>query len=450
MLRPEPGNAERSIVDHCVGQQPALRKRGEQHRVTPHDDTERESGDRAGLGTVLPEHPAQERGRDLHERDERDEQYRRERVRLKRGAVIGVSERQQQHDRRATDRKDQSGNVGTRRQAQTLQPQKPRHRQVVADHRRQRDRLDDHHRCRGGEAADEHDERQPLEPFAHRQRQHERVGIDAAAGEAHQAPKRDRQDKQIERERIERQEPNCLADMTLADVLDDADLELPRKAHHRERRDEHQRHPAGRAAGCRIERQQAAQVRGLCGARKHVAQPVIDAIDDKRADSEERRELHDGFEGDRGNHSLVPLGRVQMPRAEQHCEEREDQRDVERRVFDDRRRVGRRRRQLRKLGDDRVAVRHCLQLERHVRNHADQRNDRHHRGDQTALAITPTDEVRNRRNPIRLTDPYHLAKQHPAERRVERRTERHRDDRHAGVRRAADGAVERERRRINP
>ena len=55
------------------------------------------------------------------------------------------------------------------------------------------------------------------------------------------------------------------------------------------------------------------------------------------ADREERDQLHDRLERDRRDEALVALGGVEMPRAEQDREDREQQRDPERRVGADRR-----------------------------------------------------------------------------------------------------------------
>ena len=71
---------------------------------------------------------------------------------------------------------DRSAPLG---EPQPLPAQQHRHDEVVADHGRERDRLHDHHAGRGGEPADEREEREQRLLLRDRQRQHEGIGVHA-------------------------------------------------------------------------------------------------------------------------------------------------------------------------------------------------------------------------------------------------------------------------------
>ena len=111
--------------------------------------------------------------------------------------------------------------------------QHQRNEDVVRNHDGERDALDDDHRGRGRQSANEGSQRQRIRSSGERQSQHEHVWIDAAARESEQAADRDRHHEQIDHDQIERKQPSGAADLRLALVLDDGDVELPRQKHDR-------------------------------------------------------------------------------------------------------------------------------------------------------------------------------------------------------------------------
>jgi hypothetical protein len=85
----------------------------------------------------------------------------------------------------------------------------------------------------GRQAADEDQQREPLLPLRHRQRQHEGVGVDPCP-EVQQAAEGDRQDEDIDQQQVERKQPCRALQVRLVDVLDDRDLELARQEENRQ------------------------------------------------------------------------------------------------------------------------------------------------------------------------------------------------------------------------
>ena len=224
-------------------------------------------------------------------------------------------------------------------QAEEPDPQGERHHEVVAHHGGERDRLHDHHPGRGRQAAQEHREREQRAPFGDRQREHERVGVHAAAREVQQPAERDRQHEQVDRQHVQGKQPARLGDVRLVDVLDDGHLELPRQAQDRERREHEQPRPARVAPGRPVEgRKQAGELRIRRNPGEQVAEPAIEPERDEQPDGEKGDELDDRLEGDRGDHPFVALRGVEMPGTEQDREHRERQRGIERGVGEQRHR----------------------------------------------------------------------------------------------------------------
>ena len=213
-------------------------------------------------------------------------------------------------------------------EVQPREAQQNRHHQVVADHRRQRHRLDDHHAGRRRQPADEGEQRQARLMLRHRQGQDEGVGVDETGGEMDQPGERDRQDEQVDQQQVEREQPDRLVEMPLLDVLDDRDLELPRQADDREHRQQRQRHPVAD----RLHGRQPRDFRHLRGAREQVAEAVEQAEGDEQADAHEGDELDHRLEGDRRHQALMVLGRVDVAGAEQDGEQRHQRRDPQRGV----------------------------------------------------------------------------------------------------------------------
>ena len=114
-----------------------------------------------------------------------------------------------------------------------------------------RDRLHDDHAGRGGEPADEDQQRQRLLALGHRQRQNVRVGVDLPVAEPEQPADRDRQHEDVDDQQVEREQPACAQEVPLVDVLHNRDLPLPRQQHDREHRQHREPHPVAVVLGRR-------------------------------------------------------------------------------------------------------------------------------------------------------------------------------------------------------
>ncbi len=212
--------------------------------------------------------------------------------------------------------------------------QQDRHHEIVADHRRERDRLDDHHAGGRRQASDEHEERQAFRLLRHRYRQHERVRVHGARREVQHSAEGDRKHEDVDRQHVERKHPRGASQVPLVRVLDHRHLELPGQEDDGEHREHREPDPARVAPRSPSQgRHQRLEVGPGGRLREDVAQTVVHEERHVDADGEERDQLHDGLEGDRGDHALVALGRVELARAEGDGEERHEERDIEGRVL---------------------------------------------------------------------------------------------------------------------
>ena len=181
-------------------------------------------------------------------------------------------------------------------------------------------------------------EREQFGMRAQRQRQHEHVAVDAAGRKRQQAGHRDRHHEQIDEDEIDRKQPGGAADLGLAVVLDDGDVELPRQQHDREQR-QHRHGGECRAGG--DARQHSRRLRLLQRAGEQRERPVEHHESHEDADREKGDELDDRFGRDRQHQPVLMLGGVDVAGAEQHRECRHRQRDEERDVAEQRLRARR-------------------------------------------------------------------------------------------------------------
>ena len=197
------------------------------------------------------------------------------------------------------------------------------------------------------------------------------------AGNCMQPGERDRQHEHVDREQVQRKQPDRLHDMALVDVLDHADLELARQEQDRHHRQEDERRPGAVGTLAAAERQAAARILGSAAApAKMSPKPSYMAKVTKSPTATNASELDQRLEGDGGDHPLVPLGGIEVARTEHDGERGEQQRHVQRRVAPRRSRPptlagtatsGYCSRIVKLLG-------HRLQLQRDVRNDADHRD----------------------------------------------------------------------------
>ena len=191
-------------------------------------------------------------------------------------------------------------------------------------------------------------------------------------------------------------------------VHDSRQLPLAWKEEDREHRQHDQPEPRAVALGF-PEPEQVGQVGIGAGTAEQIAEPTEAHVRDVEADGEERDQLDQRLERNGRDHALVPLGGVQVPGTEDDREGGEQQRDVERRVGQDRR-VGRDRPGQLGLGaQDRERVGDGLELKRDVRNDPDHGDDGDESAEQSALAVSRGDEVGEGGDPVLLANPDDLA-----------------------------------------
>ena len=328
MLRAQPRDAERAEFEDILAEQTGIRKARQQQRVGPDENADDHAGERAARGAVAPDQSAEEGGREL--RDGREgQQPDRRKLRLAGEAVVEVGEQQDQEDREPPHGQQDRADILASRQDRLAPLQHERHHDIVRRHDGERDRLDDHHRGRGRQSADESDQRQQFGPGAQRQRQHEHVAVDEAAREGEQAGDRDRDDEQIDQHQIERKQPGGAADFGFAAVLHHGDVELARQQHDRDGGE--QRHDDERAPH-RLAGQHRRGARRLHRLREQRHRPVEHEERHEHADRHEGDELDQRLGRDREDQAVLMLGRIDVARAEQHREgrhrERDEQRDV--------------------------------------------------------------------------------------------------------------------------
>ncbi|HSC62484.1 MAG TPA: hypothetical protein VLD35_02540 [Caldimonas sp.] len=408
-------------LGHEARRHPArLGDRRQHQRVDPEREAGAEAGERAGPRAAFPVHAAEQRGRELRDRGEADQADADERVRLARDPEVQVAEQQQRDDHAAADAEQRAGQVA---RARPVAAQEERDHEVVADHRRDGDRLDDDHPGRSRQPADEGDEREPGMAGRERQRQHEGLGAAAGACRMQQPAERDRQHEHVDQQQVQRERPRRAPDVALVDVLDDHHLELARQEEQRQHRQQGQREPlAAGEAVLGAESEQRLQVRPRRGPREDVAGAREQAPGDERADGEERDQLDDRLHRDRGDHALVTLGGVEVPGAEGDREAGEHQRDVEGAVAPPGGAGQAFAGQAMPARQQGISRGDRLQLQRDIRDDADDCDQRYQRRESPALAIATADQIGDRRDAMDARDADHLAQHHPRNQHPERRT----------------------------
>ena len=445
LLGPQQRDAEQAF-GHEGRRQPArLGDRRQHQRVGPQRKSGGQPGQRAGARAALPEHAAEQCGRELRHRGKADQADADQRIGLAGDAEVQIAQQQQHHDHDAPQRQRRAAEIACVVAAAKTQQQ--RHHEVVADHRRDRDRLDDDHPGGRRQPADEGCQCQQRPIERERQRQHEGFRIGAALAEVQQPAERDRQHEQVDQQQVQREGPTGAPDMPLVDVLDHHDLELAWQEDHRKHRQQRQCEPlpAGEAA-LAAQAEQRLQIDAQGGAREDLARAVEEAPADEHADRHEGQQLDHRLQRDGGHHALVPLAGVEVAGAEGDREAGQCQRDVQRAVVPPgpagMRRAG-------AGSEQRVAAGDGLQLQCDVRQDADQRDHRHQRRQRPALAIAAGDEVGDRRDAVLARDADHLAQHRPSQQHRQRRPQVDRQEPQARRRGAADAAEVGPRRAVN-
>ncbi len=245
LVRTQQGDAEWALVHEALGDPAGAGEGRQQQRVDPDHKAAGKPGQRPRPGRPGPKNAPDDRRRELRGRHEGDQPDGDKRIGLADEPHIRVAEQHDHHDGPAPDRQQHASQIAALRQMQAAEPEQRRHDEVVAHHGAQRDGLDDDHAGRGGKPADEGKQRNRLLVLGHRQRQHECVGVHAAAREMEQAAEGDRQHEDIDKQQIEGKQPDRLLDVPLVDVLDHEHLELSRQYEDRQHGEQGERDPAG-------------------------------------------------------------------------------------------------------------------------------------------------------------------------------------------------------------
>ena len=239
----EQRDPERAALEEVRGHPAGLGHRRQHQRVGPEGEAAEQAAERAGPRSAAPVHAAEQRRRELGDGGEADEADRDQRVGFAGDPEVEVAEHQHRDDGGAADVEEQPRQVAALAGAEAAEPQQRRHDEVVADHGRDRDGLDDQHAGQRREAADVGEERQRRRALPERQRQDEGLGVGLPRTEDEQAADGDRQHEDVDEQEIGREQPGGAADVPLVDAFDDHDLELPRQQQHREHGEDGQREP---------------------------------------------------------------------------------------------------------------------------------------------------------------------------------------------------------------
>jgi hypothetical protein len=152
-----------------------------------------------------------------------------------------------------------------------------------------------------------------------RQRQHEHVAVELAGRESQKSCRGDWNDEQIDQHEIDRKHPAGAPDLPLVIVLDDSDVKLPRQQQDCDERQQ-------RTGQQHVKRRLAAEHRRCQGRLHSLAEQRHGTVEhpecDKNTDCQKRYELDDGLRCDRQHQPVLMLGRVDVPSAEQHGEDR--------------------------------------------------------------------------------------------------------------------------------
>ncbi|MCY1410176.1 hypothetical protein D9M71_255410 [compost metagenome] len=181
-------------------------------------------------------------------------------------------------------------------------------------------------------------------------------------------------------------------------------MELPRQAddrHHGDTGLHHHRRPVDGFLPVGF------QARRQLRLAEQIVEAVVQVEGDEDANSKEGEQLDQRFEGNGQYHAPVVLGDIQATGAEQDGEQREDQRNHQGSVLNPR--AG----GIGTGADQQVDAQHdAFELQRDIRQHADQTDQRHDDSQCLRLAIACCDEVGDGGDVLLFADQYHFL-QHP-------------------------------------
>ena len=408
--------AERTLRQHRARDPTGFNDPRQQQGVGPHRKADHDAGDGAPGGGLAPDQATEEGRRELGNGGKRHEADRCQPVRLSQQPVEEVSEEHDAEDRHPTYGQQQPRHillVAAGFVAAVTQQQ--RQDQTIADHDRQRDRVDDHHGGGRRQASDERQQRDGLRAFGQGQGQHEGVGIERPLRQPHQPGRSDRHHEQVDQHEIDREQPGCALQLPLGVVLHHGDMELARQQHDADHAQERHGHPR---AAVQALREDFAELGPGADCVEEVADAAEHGEHHEEADRQERRQLDQRLGGDRDDQAFLVLGGIDVAGAEQDGEDGHRYRDDECRVGRKMQMAERARPQ---QGIDRK--RHRLQLQGDVRQRAGHRDDRDDGRHGLALAVARGQEVGHRGDVLALGQPHDAQQDAPAEHEQQDRPE---------------------------
>ena len=370
-LRPQPGPAERAVLDPRRQVAVDVQQCRQQQAPHPHHGAGKHAGIRTGATGAAPVQAADQGRRELRHRRERQQAVLGQGLLVQRMAVVGEGDQRQQQDADAADQQHPAFDPGALVQQAASQQQ--RHHQVVADHGRQGHAGHDHHAGGRRQAADVGGQCQPF--VAMRQRQGQHVAVGGLRGGIRQGlpGQRDRQHQHADQRQVSREHPACPLQVRRVLAFHHRHVELARQADDGQEAQQGLGQETGRQLRA-VERMRAFGDACRDGAR------AGQLPQREHADRNEGQQLDHGLQRDRQHHAAMVLGGIDATGAEQDREHRQHQRHVQRRVGPPVRRQ-------RLPGQHAHAHAHRLELQREVRDRGDHRQHRHRRRQPARAAI---------------------------------------------------------------
>ena len=423
---------------------PASEMLGKEQRIGPNQDAGGHAGNGAASGAAPPDQPAEEHGHQLCDGGKRQQPDRGELRRAGR-AVVDVGEEQDREDRDAAHQQELRAGIvrpigraarrlrisGMTMSFDTMMASATDSTitiAVAADRPPMKATSVNNSECaRSGSASTN------MSPSVRPRRK------------CQQASQRDRHHEQIDEHEIGGKHQGGAANFGLAAVLHHADVKLPRQQHDGEERQHRHGRKKAVAGGRWVS---TAAVCGSSSARDSKASgPGNITKVTKMPTARKATSLIDRFRRDREHQAVLMLGGVDVAGAEQDREGRHQQGHEQRDIAKQRLRRGAARRD---LGEDRAdRRRHRFELQRDVRNHADDGDQRDGGRHRLALAVARRNEVGDRRDVLALGQPHDADDERIGEPHHQHRPDIDGEEIEAGARGQPDRAEERPRRAVD-
>ena len=238
----EQADAPRPLLDEAAPDPAGIGEGRQQQGVDPDEEARGDPPHRTPRRRPLPHQPAEEGGCELRHCRKGEQAHLGQRHRGADHPVIGIGESENEDDGQTADQDQRLAHVLVYRSALHLAAQQQGNHQVVAHHDRQRDALDDHHGGGGRKPAEEGDEREERISRRDRQRQHEGIAV-SPLGQQQEPRHRDRNDEDVDRHEIEREQPGGALDLAGVRILHRRHMELARQQDHRKGREQREGKP---------------------------------------------------------------------------------------------------------------------------------------------------------------------------------------------------------------